>query len=87
MLIMLTLGTAYDKHQHSYWLCTDVRSIVVRIAVLLLPKNRSPTIGEYDKLAIRYGYTHMQSPLDAGTEQILEDPGTVLEFFTIVPYS
>jgi len=33
----------------------------------------SPTIGEYDKLAIRYGYTHMQSPLDAGTEQILEE--------------
>lgn len=33
----------------------------------------SPTIGEYDKLAIRYGYTHIQSPLDASTEEILED--------------
>ena len=42
--------------------------------------TRSPTVGEYDKLAIRYGYTHLQtSESDPGLLQILEDSLFVLQ--------
>ena len=37
-------------------------------------KPRSPTVGAYDKLAIRYGYTHLQTPADPSLAEILEEP-------------
>ena len=50
--------------------------VLLRFSSIFLfanPRNRSPTVGLYDKLAIRYGYTHLELPHDAGTVDILEE--------------